>query len=114
MSSNGNDIKLDELEDYLPQEISWRCNKVGQTIPNLYYRIQKDIKSFRELIYECRDKLDYHYFDYNKLEKMSFQIEKRGKEKRICFGPRIFTFSMQILILQKWQREGKIDIGIKC
>lgn len=102
------------IQGYLPQEICWRNDKFGVTIPNLPYRLFKDIGAFRELIMECRDNLGYHYFDYEKLMKISYQLENRDKDKKLCFGPGTFLYAIKILNLQKLQREGKIDIGIKC
>jgi asparagine synthase (glutamine-hydrolysing) len=102
------------IEDLVPDELCWRTQSISNTIPNHQYRIEKDMKIFRALILECREILGYHYFDYDKLFEMAELVEKRGRGKRICFGPRLFIYAIQILILQKWQREGKIDIGIKC
>jgi len=102
------------MEEYLPKEIQWRRDKVGITIPNLQYRIQKDIGLIKQMINEEINPNSFTYFDKKKMLKMARSIERRGKGRKICFGPRILIYAIQILILQKWQREGKIDIGIKC
>jgi hypothetical protein len=37
-----------------------------------------------------------------------------GELKQKDYGLRAFQSPISVLILQKWQREGRIDIGIKC
>jgi hypothetical protein len=56
----------------------------------------------------------FHYVDYAKLNWMVNQLNEKKDGKQIAFGIRAFFCAISVLILQKWQREGKIDIGIKC
>ena len=104
----------DLLEEILPEKIRMRFDKGGNTIPNVFARALKDEEIFREIIEEGRLKNQYHYVDYGKLNEMLDSYKKEGKLKRRNYGIREFQSSMSVLILQKWQREGKIDIGIKC
>jgi len=102
------------LKGILPEKIRMRSDKGGNTIPNVFARVLKDEQRFRELIEESRIKNKYHYADYRKLDRMLDGFGKMGGSKRQSFGLREFQSAMSVLILQKWQREGKIDIGIKC
>lgn len=102
------------MEGILPEEIRLREDKTGATIPNVMYRIMKDERIFRELIEEGRKNNRFHYVDYNKLHWMLDQFKHEEKRKKMNFAPRAFLSPMSVLILQKWQREGRIDIGIKC
>jgi asparagine synthase (glutamine-hydrolysing) len=110
----GRYIYREIMKEQLPKQVCFRKDKSGFTIPNLFYRIDQDIPYFKELIDECQETLTYHYFDYNKLRKMAQKVEKMMNGSRSCYGARLFIYSMQILLLQKWQHENKIDIGIKC
>lgn len=101
------------MEGILPEEIRLREDKTGATIPNVMYRIVKDERIFRELIEEGRKCNSFHYVDYNKLHWMLDQFKQKEKREKMNFGPRAFLSPISVLILQKWQREGKIDIGIK-
>ena len=67
-----------------------------------------------EIIEDGRVKNKYHYVDYNNLYWMINQMKFDHKRKKMLFTPKMFITPLSILILQKWQREGKIDIGIKC
>ena len=102
------------MEGILPEEIRLREDKTGATIPNVMYRIVKDEGIFRDLIEEGRKKNRFHYVNYDKLHWMLDQFKHKEKREKMNFGPRAFLSPMSVLILQKWQREGKIDIGIKC
>jgi len=74
----------------------------------------KDAKYFQSLIEESKSKNRYHYLNYSELEKiLNYLIKNRPKRKR-KYTPSIFLNYMKILLFQKWQREGKIDIGIRC
>ena len=102
------------MEDHVPSEICWQKGKMAVTIPNFHFRMHKDMDMFKHLIDESEKSLEYSYFNFNKLRVLLFLVEKRGKGGQICIGPRLFVYAIQILQLQKWQKEGKIDIGIKC
>lgn len=102
------------MKGILPEEIRLREDKAGATIPNVMNRIIKDEKIFRELIEEGKKSNRFHYVDYDKLHWMLDQFKHEEKRRKMNFGPRAFLSPMSVLILQKWQREGKIDIGIKC
>jgi hypothetical protein len=41
-------------------------------------------------------------------------FKKMDEFKRPDYDLRAFQSAMSVLILQKWQRTGQIDIGIKC
>jgi len=102
------------IESSLPSEICWRNDKMSSTIPNIQYRYKQDIDKFKSLIEEGRFNNKFHYVDYDKMIWMMDQLLLRDSGNRIDFAPNAFFNHSKILILQKWQREGKIDIGIKC
>jgi len=101
------------MEGVLPEKIRMRTDKGGNTIPYVFDRVVKDEKIFREIIDEGRLKNQYHYVDYDKLNAMLDSFKKMGELKQQDYSLRSFQSPMSVLILQKWQREGKIDIGIK-
>ena len=101
------------MEDILPEKIRMRFDKGGNTIPNVFARVLKDEEKFRKIIKEAQLKNHYHYVDYDVLDDMLESFKKLGELKQGDYGLREFQSSMSVLILQKWQREGKIDIGIK-
>lgn len=102
------------MEGILPDKVRLRTDKVGTTIPNILARVVKDEEVFRELIEEGRGNNNYHYVDYEKLHRMLDTFKQFGDPKDYNIPPRTFLSSMSVLILQKWQREGRINIGIKC
>ena len=101
------------MKEDLPDKIRLRTDKSGNTIPNVFTRLLKDEEIFRNTIHEGRLKNSYHYVDYNKLDEMLNILKEPGTFKEEDFDLRAFQSAMSVLILQQWQREGKIDIGIK-
>jgi asparagine synthase (glutamine-hydrolysing) len=102
------------MKGILPEKIRMRTDKGGNTIPNVFARVLKDEEVFRKLIEEGRMKNQYHYVDYEKLHEMLDSFKKTHQLKGQEYGLKEFQSPMSVLILQKWQREGKMDIGIKC
>lgn len=102
------------IERILPKKIAWRHDKTGATIPNIRYRVKVDENGIRDLILESRKMNNIHYVNYDKVIWMLDQIllMKTGKNSGFVLAP--FFGYIKLLIIQKWQREGKIDIGIKC
>lgn len=102
------------MEGILPDEVRLRNDKTGATIPNVLYRIIKDETIFRDIIEESRKNNNFHFVDYDKLHWMLDQFNCKKKRKKLNFSTISFLSPMSILILQKWQRSGKIDVDIKC
>lgn len=102
------------MKEILPENIRMRADKGGNTIPYAFDRVLKDEGVFRDIIGEGRLRNHYHYVDYNKLDQMLDSFKNMGALKQRDYGLREFQSAMSVLILQKWQREGKIDIGIRC
>jgi len=102
------------LQGRVPDDIRLRDSKFGVTIPNIQYRLHIDIDQYKKLIEEGRQNNRFHYLDYDKLKSLLETLSRTTDLSKVPFGQRIFFSSFSILILQKWQREGKIDIGIKC
>ncbi|MCK5068855.1 MAG: hypothetical protein KAR16_15500, partial [Bacteroidales bacterium] len=102
------------MEGILPDKVRLRGDKDGGTVPNVAVRVQQDVQIFREIIEDGRQKNKFHYVDYQKLDKMLDTFQNTDKIRRLKVTSREFLSPISVLILQKWQREGKIDIGIKC
>jgi asparagine synthetase B (glutamine-hydrolysing) len=102
------------MEGILPELILGRHIKSGNTVPNFQYRFQKDQSGFLNLIDESRQNNAFHFVDYQKLINLSNLIMEKDIKRNRGIGGRAFINAISILLLQKWQREGKIDIGIKC
>ncbi|MBN1415441.1 MAG: hypothetical protein JW973_10095 [Bacteroidales bacterium] len=102
------------MKDILPDEIRLRIEKTGATIPNVMFRIVKDENNFRKLIEEGRINNKFHYVDYERLHWMIDQFKNAKNNRKMNFGSKSFIAPISVLLLQKWQREGKIDVGIKC
>jgi len=113
-NGQGRYLFREAMKGILPDKVRLRTDKVGTTIPYVLARLLKDEEIFRDLIEEGKLNNRFHYVDYKKLLEMLDTFKKMGELKRWNFGPREFLSPMSILILQKWQREGKLDIGIKC
>lgn len=102
------------MEGIIPESIRMRTDKSGYTIPGVFARIVKDEEVFRDLIEEGRTKNHFHYVDYDKLHMMLDSFKKMGELKRQVYDVRAFQSAISVLLLQNWQRSGKLDIGIKC
>ena len=102
------------MENYLPDKIRLNESKASYSVPNVMQRIVQDEKAFRELIEEGKHNNSFHYVDYTRLHWMIDQFKSDRRRRKINFPPLLFITPISVLILQKWQREGKIDIGIKC
>lgn len=101
------------MEGIVSDKVRLRQDKSGVTIPNIYSRIIKDKEVFVDLILEGQKYNKFHFVDYEKLIWAINQLGD-GTRKGQKFRPRAFLSSISVLILQKWQREGTINIGIKC
>lgn len=102
------------MKGIMPEKIRMRSDKWGNTIPNVFDRVLRDERLFRELIEESRLKNNFHYIDYDKLDGMLDSFQTNGEQKRRNYGLREFQSALSVLILQKWQREGLMDTGIRC
>ena len=102
------------MKGILPEEIRLRTNKSVAAIPYSLSRLKKDEFKFRELINESKNKNRFHYVDYDKLLWMIDVFFDVGMRSDLSFGARAIINPISVLVLQKWQRDGKIDIGIKC
>jgi asparagine synthase (glutamine-hydrolysing) len=102
------------MEGILPDKVRLRGDKDGMTVPNVAVRVQQDVQIFREIIEDGRQKNKFHYVDYQKLDKMLDTFQNTDKIRRLKVSPREILSPISVLILQKWQREGIINIRIKC
>lgn len=110
----GRYIYRESLKDLLPTIIQKRKKMGGTTIPYYLYRFLLDEKTYRSIIDESEKREGFHYVDYKSIKELADKLVKTNSDKVADFSPTLFTNPIVIIILQKWQREGKIDIGIKC
>jgi len=101
------------MEGIITDDICWRDDKTVAIIPNFVYRLIKDIQGYGEIIEEGKRNNSFHYIEYDKLSENLATLIKLNQEKADC-NPGTFFNATAVLILQKWQREGRIDIGIMC
>ena len=101
------------LEGLVPEVIRWRSDKGFNTIPNVYDRLKRDELLYIDLIEESKELNTFHYVDYDKLLKMLKTILSLEDGSRLRITPRSFLNSISVLIAQKMQRQGEVDIGIK-
>ncbi|MDF1573603.1 MAG: asparagine synthase-related protein [Bacteroidales bacterium] len=110
----GRHLFREAMNGILLDELRLRRDKTSATIPYVLYRVVKDESIFRLLIEEGRENNKIHYVDYDKLHWMLDQYKSEISRNKMSFGTKVFLNPISVLLLQKWQREGKIDIGIKC
>ena len=109
----GRYVFREAMKGILNDSIRNRMDKDGATIPYLRSRWVQNEKEIRELIIEGRNNNTFHYINYHKLLGMIDQL-LRGEVGNNRVGYRSLLSAISVLLLQKWQREGKIDVGIKC
>lgn len=110
----GRYIYRSTLNEFLPDEICWRQKEVFFAIPSVYYRVIKDEQSILEIIDDAIQNNKFHYIDCNKLKGLFIRHRSIGSSFIKGFSNRNLLSAISVLLLQKLQREGKIDIGIKC
>jgi len=101
------------MQGIMPDKVRLRDSKFAAAMPTVSLRLERNREEFARIIEDARTNNQYHYLDYDKLLHQLDELSQKNKGKKISFGPSIFISSISLLILQKWQREGKIDIGIK-
>lgn len=110
----GRYLYREAMKEILPEKIRRRTDKSGNTIPYVFAWVLKDEEIFRKTIHEGRQNNACHYVNYDKLDDMLDILKDPAKFKEKDFDLRAFQSAISVLVLQQWQREGKIDIGIKC
>jgi len=102
------------MTNKIPDEVCWLDDKASVAVPNVPFRFLLNRIEFEEIINEGRMNNTFHYVDYDKMLWMINQMDLLEQGKDVGFIPNTLFSHMEILILQRWQREGKIDIGIRC
>lgn len=110
----GRSLIRQAMNTMLPDDIRLRDDKTKATLPSVQSRLLTDYNDLKEIIEDAKRSNQIHYINYNKAITMLEDLKLRDDGKVLTYGPKHFFNIIQILILQKWQREGKIDIGIKC
>ncbi|HEM49263.1 MAG TPA: hypothetical protein ENO27_03535 [Caldithrix sp.] len=101
------------MEGILDDRIRMNLKKRGVAIPYLVHRLMQDEEMLRDVINEAEKNYSFHYIDYKRLRKMLKLIKTPGKSRNNRFSPEVFFPAISVLLLQKWQRNGLIEIGIR-
>lgn len=110
----GRYVFREAMKGIIKEEVRMRPDKALATIPNAMTRLVQDESKYRDIISDGKKNNRFHYVDYNKMYEMIDVFKDKAKVKMAGIGFTPFVTSISVLVLQKWQREGKIDIGIKC
>lgn len=100
------------MNDILDDRIRLIPDKFNAAIPNFRYRIVQDIEWFSEIVKDAEDNCNYNYLDFGHLNMFLKQIKKSTNRRRNLELIH-FIKAIVVLLLQKWQRENRINIGIK-
>ncbi len=101
------------LKGIVPDEIRLRTDKSYATIPTVQQRLINDYDNIRNLILHCQQVNRFHYLDYNKMLSWLNRNGMRSKKAKSFANPRIFFNSLQILLLQEFERNGEFKTGIR-
>jgi len=94
----GRYILRKSMEDLLPPEIQWRNDKVGNTVPGVNIRLNKDYEKIKSLFLRAREKNINHYINYDKALEMLDKIANKTKDTKGRIIPAAL-FSAIMLVL---------------
>jgi len=101
------------MEGILDDRIRKIPRKFGFAIPNSAQRVLQDEEWLKEIIMDGKSMNNFHYVDYDQLLWVISILKDPMAKKSKDVPTLVFLTAFSVLLLQKWQREGKIDIGIK-
>lgn len=88
------------LEGFLPRDIQWRNDKLGNTIPAVNIRMKKDYEAIRKLIEKARKSDIKHYIDYDKALEMLDKIASRSRHSKGRIIPQAMYSALMLLLYQ--------------
>ncbi|MFP4046499.1 MAG: asparagine synthase-related protein [Bacteroidales bacterium] len=96
----GRYILRKSMEGLLPHDIQWRNDKVGNTVPGVNIRLNKDYEKIKELIQRGRKSDIKHYIDYEKALEMLDKIAHRDKKQKGRILPQSLFGAVMTLLYQ--------------
>jgi len=105
-------IFRDALKDMIPEKIRLRGATPVMTIPSLHKRVLDDLEEIGKLISESKKYNRVHYLDYEEMLRWKERIRNRSFSEKTPSNGAAFINSVQILLLQKMEREGSFSSGI--
>ncbi|MFP4018610.1 MAG: asparagine synthase-related protein [Bacteroidales bacterium] len=96
----GRYILRKSMEGLLPHNIQWRNDKVGNTVPGVNIRLNKDYEKIKELIQRGRKSDIKHYIDYEKTLEMLDKIAHRDKKQKGRILPQSLFGAVMTLLYQ--------------
>ena len=102
----GRYILRKSMEGLVPEDIQWRDDKMGTTIPNVMLRLNQDYEQIKSLLEEAKNKQITHYIDYDKALEMLEKIANRSGDSRGRIIPAAF-FSAVMLVLYETQSNSR-------
>ena len=96
----GRYILRKSMEGLLPPEIQWRNDKVGNTVPGVNIRLNKDYEQIKSLFQRAREKNINHYIDYDKALKMLDKVAFRSKNTKGRIIPNALFSAVMFLLYQ--------------
>ena len=107
-------IFKEAMKQYLPEEVLWKEKSHVFVIPGLLEHVRRRSDEIKELIEESKKHNVFDYIDYKQLEKNLKSILDRTRSQYGDGLLGLLIVDLIVLVLQKWQREGLIEIGIQC
>jgi len=108
----GRALYRDALKGIIPEELRLRNDLSGTTVPTIQKRFLNDYDAITGLIKRSREANRFHYLDYDRLLVWQERIRDRTMKDRIPSNTSAFFTSLQILLLQEMEREGRYRSGI--
>jgi asparagine synthase (glutamine-hydrolysing) len=96
----GRYILRKSMQDLVPEEIQWRNDKMGATVPNVFLRLNQDYEQIKKLLKETKNKDITHYIDYDKALEMLDKMINRTRETRGRIVPVAFYSAIMLILYQ--------------
>ena len=96
----GRYILRKSMEGLLPNDIQWRNDKVGNTVPGVNIRLNKDYEKIKELIQGAKKSDIKPYIDYEKALEMLDKIAHRDKKQKGRILPQSLFGAVMLLLYQ--------------
>lgn len=89
------------MENLMPEEIRWRTDKSGATIPTTLYRFYNDEKAIFNFISTMKELIPNNYVDYDRLLEGMERIKQYNVKANLPPNPGAFYNSLMILLYQQ-------------
>src|SRR6056297_149102 len=96
----GRYILRKSMEGLLPPEIQWRNDKVGNTVPGVNIRLNKDYEQIKTIFQRASNEEINHYIDYDRALEMLDKVTFRSKETKGRIIPQALFSTVMCLLYQ--------------